>query len=193
MLVAISGSQGSGKTTILEKLKEHGNSVVTRKSARTVLQELGVTLDELFETPENIPKFQERITEIKREDEKPYIYTPEVYFTERTHADVFTYSLIYLGRMNEHNEWLNQYYKTCLASNQYYNAVFYLRAGLFNVEHDGVRGSNRHYSRLVDMAMLDYTQRMVHPSKLNIIDTMDLDERVETILWQTANMAGELG
>jgi len=109
-----------------------------------------------------------------------------LWFTERTHADLFTYALISLGKDNQYADWLDEYYNVCIKFNQQYACVFYLRAARFHVEPDGTRGANMHYSNMVDLTMLDITQQMVHTSKLTIIETPDLSHRVSIITQQAA-------
>jgi predicted ATPase len=185
MLVAISGSQGSGKSTILNTIKELGFPIVDRKTSRSILEDWDVTLQDVNNDPELTTRFQDEITLRKFNDEKDAIQSDILHFTERTHADLFTYALVSLGKDNAYGDWLNQYYRTCMKFNQYYHMAFYLRAGSFAVEHDGTRGSNQHYSRMVDLTMLDITQQMVHNSKLTIIETPDLQQRVSIITAQS--------
>lgn len=185
MLIAVSGSQGAGKSTVLEKLAGKGYNVVTRKSARSILKDWNVTLDQVNGDHELTIEFQNEITKRKREDETQAIESDKIWFTERTHIDLFVYALIDLGRNNKYSAWVNEYYRKCAMYNQLYERVYYLRAGAFNVAHDGVRGSNKHYSRMVDVTMLDMTQTTIHPSKFSIIDTPDLDDRVNIIDLQT--------
>lgn len=185
MLVAISGSQGSGKSTIIQKIAELGYNTINRKTSRSILGDWGVTLHEVNNNHDLTTRFQEEITRRKHQDELEAIQSDQLWFTERTHADLFTYALVSLGKDNTYSQWLNQYYATCMKHNQQYAAVYYLRAGHFNIEHDGVRGSNMHYSRMVDVTMLDITQQMVHTSKLTVIETPDLLQRVNIITMQS--------
>lgn len=185
MLIAISGSQGSGKSTILSKIKELGYNTIERKTSRSILADWGITLQDVNNDPKLTTKFQDEITKRKFDDEIDAIQSNELWFTERTHADLFTYALVTLGKDNQFSDWLNQYYTTCMNHNQGYAGVYYLRAGHFNIEHDGTRGSNMHYSRMVDLTMLDITQQMVHTSKLSIIETPDLTQRVNIITLQS--------
>lgn len=185
MLVAISGSQGAGKTTILNLIKNMGYPIVDRKTARSVLQEWGVTLQEVNNSKELTDRFQNVLVRRKLDDEADAICSDQLWFTERTYADLFTYALVSLGKNNEYSDWLNRYYRSCMEYNQRYSAVYYLRAGQFGVEHDGTRGSNVHYSRMVDVTMLDITVQMVHPSKLMVIETPDLTQRLDIITVQS--------
>jgi len=188
MLIAISGSQGSGKSTILKRIKDLGFNTVERKTSRSILDEWGVTLQQVNNDYELTIRFQEEIIERKRTDELESITSSNLFFTERTFADLFSYSLITLGKDNSFNTWLNTYYTKCMKYNQGYSLAFYLKAGYFLIEDDGVRGSNTHYSRMVDLIMLDFTQQMTHPSKLNIIDTPTLEQRINIITLQSRSI-----
>lgn len=190
MLVAISGSQGSGKTWILDEIEKEGFNVIKRKTARSVLLDWGVTLNDVDDDMELRVKLQDEISNRKFEDEIGAARSNDLFFTERTHADLFTYALVSLGKNNDYEDWLTAYYQKCMSYNQQlYKLVYYLRAGHFNVVHDGVRGSNIHYSRMVDIIMLDITQQMVHNSKLTIIETPDLEQRVNIITSQSNQFA----
>lgn len=183
MLIAISGSQGSGKTTVLNELRERGYSTIERKTARSILTEWDMTLDQVHSDPSLVMRFQEEILLRKIEDERvARIDSTETWFTERTFADLFTYTLIYLGKDNQFSDWLNRYHVLCMEAQQTYDMVYYLKAGQFEVCHDGVRGSNAHYSRMADLTMLDTTEHMTHPSSLMVIDTANLGQRVDRIV-----------
>lgn len=188
MLVAVSGSQGSGKSTILGKLKEQGFNIIERKTSRSILNDWGVTLQQVNNDRELTLKFQDEIITRKAIDERHAIDSNELWFTERTYADLFTYALISLGKDNENSEWLNDYYSKCMGYQQSYHHVYYLTAGWFNIEHDGVRGSNHHYSRMADLAMREYTEQLSIPSRLSVVKTPDLKERVDLISMQSYNM-----
>jgi GTP cyclohydrolase I len=164
MLVAISGSQGSGKSTILNTIEEMGFPIINRKTSRSILEDWDVTLQDVNNDADLTTKFQDEITLRKFNDEKDAIQSDLLHFTERTHADLFTYALVSLGKDNAYGSWLNGYYRTCMKFNQYYHMAFYLRAGSFAVEHDGTRGSNQHYSRMVGsvLALLPLSQDIKH-------------------------------
>lgn len=187
MLIAISGSQGAGKSTILHKLQQEcGVEIVDRKTSRSILSDWGVSLDQVNNDPDLTLKFQDEIIQRKYRDEQRALQNPlELWFTERTYADLFTYAVVSVGKDNKHSEWLNQYYRQCMQYQQTYSYVYYLRAGHFAPAHDGVRGSNHHYSRMVDLTMLDFTKQMTQPQLINIIETPDLEQRVSIIRIQS--------
>jgi hypothetical protein len=194
MLIAISGSQGSGKTTIINELKkqqiQYGNGevlipgTVERKTSRSILSDWNVTLQEVNNNPELTLKFQNEIIQRKYNDEQAAVDSPLLYYTERTYADLFVYALISLGKDNTYSDWLNEYYKQCMLFQQSYEHIYYLKAGYFNVVGDGIRGDGKHYSRMVDLVMLDYTKQMSRRSKIDVIQTPDIEERVAIIATQ---------
>jgi predicted ATPase len=189
MLVAISGSQGAGKTTTLEELHKKGFNIVETKIARSILKDWDMDLSDINSDLNLQVEFQEEVTKRKFEIEHEYATRrDDLWFTERTHADVFTYTLIILGAHNKFSNWLDSYYDACLENNQMYDMVFYLRGGHFDIEHDGTRGSNRHYGRMVDLTMLDLTRRMTPASRLSLIDVPSLEQRIDFISMQIAYM-----
>lgn len=188
MLIAIAGPQGSGKSTVVKHLEAKDYVVVETKFSRSILKEWNVTLEEVNDDYELSMKFQEELIERKWKIEKHYINNNEICFAERTYMDSFIYTLINFGKNNQYSKWLNDYYLQCLYRTQKYQLVFYIKGGLFQVEHDGVRGSNHHYARMVDNLLLDSLKQAVHPSKLSIIDYSDLTQRILTIEHQTNSL-----
>lgn len=184
MLISISGSQGSGKSTVLHQLAELGFNTTQRKTSRSILNDWGVTLEQVNDDPRLTLRFQQEIIARKFSDENiDRALSPDtVWFTERTYADLMTYFLITLGKNNAYSSEINDYYRHCIKYQQSYDRVFYLRAGHFIPEQDGVRGANVHYSRMADLTMLDLTQQMTPSGKLTIINTPCLEQRVSMIL-----------
>ena len=186
MLVAISGSQGSGKSTVLSELKNRGHNIIERKTSRSILADWDVTLSEVNNNHDLTIRFQDEIIQRKFDDEAEAAMSDELWFTERTYADLFTYTLVSLGKDNEYGEWLDNYYEQCAQFQETYDRVFYLGAGQFGVQHDGVRGSNKHYSRMVDLVMNDYTEDMTDNEKLSLILDSSVEGRVKSIIMLTA-------
>jgi len=183
MLISIAGSQGSGKSTVLKELSNAGHNIVERKTARSIITEWGVTLDAINQDPDLKMAFQMELVDRKFKDEMEYAFADELYFTERTFADLFTYALISFGQYNQYDDWIDTYYKTCKDACNNYTRVYYLQAKFsHNIENDGVRSINEHYSRMVDITMLDVTKAMVPASQLIIDNCTDIDERVEGVL-----------
>lgn len=181
MLYAISGAQGCGKSTLLTALEDQGYKVVSRKTSRSILKDWNMTLDEINADPELSLKFQYEILLRKAQDEHEAIHSEEVWLTERTYMDLFVYALVNLGKHNEYSTWLDSYYDKCLENQQHYDGIFYIRSGLFQVAADGVRGSNQHYSKMVDLAMEHYTMTSKSPLDIHTVDMADLGRRVDFV------------
>lgn len=176
MLVSIAGSQGTGKTTLIDALNI---PAITRKTSRSILAEWGVTLSQVNNDRPLTVKFQDEILKRKLEDEAEAVASSELFITERTYADLFVYALVAIGKDNEYSDWLDGYYQRCVDAQRSYKNVFYLTAGHFRPVNDGVRAINEHYSRMVDLTMYEYTCRMT-PS-VTPIKTGNLELRVQLV------------
>lgn len=186
MLIAVSGAQGSGKSTVIKELERQGHPVVKRKTSRSLLQDWGKTLDQIFSDLDLTVQFQNELLRRKRQDEHDAWLDTAVWFTERSYTDVFTYAVVYLGRHNKYSEWLDTYFEECTKSNNTYEHVFYLQSGFFDVEHDGVRGSNQHYANMVNVTMMNCLYPMVEQSKRTFVKTPNLSQRVSLISKQAS-------
>lgn len=180
MLFAISGSQGSGKSFTLNALKDIGYNIIERKSSRSVLDDWGVTLSEVNNDRELTVRFQDEIIKRKFVDEAIAVASDAVWFTERTYADFFTYCLVSLGKDNEYSDFVDQYFIRCKEYQRTIRGTFFLQAGHFAVEHDGVRGSNKYYSTMVDMVMKEFTEQMSLLPLVHIT-VADIDDRIKII------------
>jgi predicted ATPase len=181
MLISICGGQGSGKSTVLSELAKEGFNIIQRKTSRSILTDWNVTLDEINDDLDLTIKFQEEIIKRKYEDELFAIKSNDIYFTERTYADLMTYFLLSFGNNNNVSTQLMGYYNDCIQRQHNYSHVFYLKSGFFVPEHDGVRGSNVLYSRVADLTMLDLTQQMTAPGRLTVIETPCITQRLNII------------
>lgn len=181
MLVSICGSQGSGKSTILNLLEDMGYNVVSRKTSRSILQDWNVSLEAVNNDPELTFAFQEEITKRKYEDEQECVSSQELWFTERTHTDLFVYALASVGKNNYASNWLDDYYETCKHHNQNYFMTFILPGGLFELEYDGVRGVNQHYARNIELLMNEYQPRMLE-CMIHKVKSVAPQDRVQEII-----------
>jgi len=187
MLFAISGSQGSGKSTVLSTLRDRGFPTVDRKTSRSILKEWDVTLSEVNNDRPLTVKFQDEILQRKIDDDKAAAEDPSrIYFTERTLADFFTYAVIAIGKDNEYSDWIDEYYIRCCEAQKMYNHNFYLNM-LAQAEHDGVRGSNQHYVKMVNIVMKDVQSSMYQQSMNQ--NTFDYDGPETTFITMQDNEA----
>lgn len=185
MLASIAGSQGTGKSTLLAALADLYPQI-SRKTSRSILSDWGVSLSEVNNNRELTLKFQDEILARKIADEADAVASDKWHLTERTYADLFTYALVAIGKDNEYSDWIDEYYHKCVAAQATYREVFFLTAGHFAPVNDGVRGANKHYSRMVDRVMFDYTKEMF-PAMITI-DTPDLEKRQDIVYNQLEDL-----
>lgn len=160
MLISISGSQGTGKSTLINALPY---KCITRKTSRSILSDWGVTLSDVNNDRSLTIRFQDEILARKIADERDAATSSDLYITERTFADLFVYALVAIGKDNEHSDWLDQYHSKCVQAQRSYMGVFFLTGGHFDPVDDGVRAINKHYSNMVDVMLEQYTQSMSAP------------------------------
>lgn len=178
MLIAIAGAQGSGKTTVLNELKKLEYNVVERKTARSILTDWNLTLQEVNNNNDLTVKYQNEVLKRKLADEDEAVKSQDLWFTERTYSDVFTYALITLGKHNKYSDWIDAYADACKDGNNTYKGYIYLNAGNnFIPEHDGVRGSNRYYATMVDIMIRYYTTSLMPRSKQGLRIGVDNKQR----------------
>lgn len=184
MIVAVSGSQGAGKTVLLSKLATTlpNVSMVERKTSRSILADWNVTLHEVNTDFDLTVKFQDEILKRKYQDEQAAELNGGLVFTERTMIDLLVYATVTLGHNNAFDNWLSTYGRSCISiTNTLYDHVFYITGGHFDVQADGVRGHNKFYSEMVDAAMIAFYKKHVAYSQLTVINVADLDERVALV------------
>ncbi len=70
-IIAVSGGSGSGKSTTLKSLESMGYGVIHIKTARSVLTDWHLTLQEVYADVELTMKFQDELIERK-------FYTPRI-------------------------------------------------------------------------------------------------------------------
>ena len=180
--IAICGSQGSGKSTILRELSKCGYPTLEGKIARTILQDWNIPIHDVYNDIELTRNFQEEILTRKYREEQGFIINNDkINFVERTYADLFSYALLNIGRMNIHAEWLNSYYEQCKSVQQEYDLIFYLPSNMFIIEEDGVRSTNGHYGTCVDLVLQHYLKEM-SSCPIITLDCASIEERIATII-----------
>lgn len=183
MLFNISGSQGQGKSTVIKTLEGRGYKVVPNKTARSILADLDLSLSDVYSSAPLTVLFQSEI--IKRHNLicQEYAEKNEIYFIERSYADIFAYALAILGPHNKYSGWLNTYYDTCKQLQKTFAATFYLTGRQATVEDDGTRSINLHFSRLMDENIKYYVNDFGNRNGRYsfVINTPDNTERVSQI------------
>lgn len=178
-LITICGSQGQGKTTVLASLAELGYNIIPHKTSRIILDEWGVTLNAINKDLKLKREYQDEILVRHQLNNSEAINSDELWFSERSFADIFTYTLLSMGPFNEYSGWLDEYYDKCKAGQKVYDCVIQLGGRVADVEEDGVRSTNQHFTKSVDIILTHYIQDF--GTGVLHINTPDHDQRMETI------------
>lgn len=183
MLISISGSQGTGKTTLITALRNlyPELKVIERKTVRSILSEWNTTLEEVYSSVDNLMRFQQTLIDRKYQDEVAASESDDIWITERSFADFFTFTVAYLGKHNTLSPWLAEYEDACKQYQSIYKHVVYLPGGHFNIVDDGVRPCVNSYGRMIDLYMADVTKTMTPPAALTVINTPSMEVRLATI------------
>ena len=131
-LIGLSGPQGGGKSTLLEGLAKKGIVVDDFKVSRQVQKELGwETLANVLESPKTMMQFQAKVRDVKyvRELENKARTDADIILTERTFADIATYTQLWSweladsGKWNKYDamEFLIDYVDTCRENQKVYS------------------------------------------------------------------------
>lgn len=184
-VVTISGSQGQGKSTVLNTIATMGYSVVERKTSRSILADWGFTLNEVNRYPPLTRHFQDEVLRRHVESIKPLLDTDTVHFMERSFADIFTYALMAIGSFNEYNDFMEDYWHRCVEAQGLFTSVFHLTGRTFVPQEDGVRSTSRFFGATVDREILLCLKNMedeIGQQQLVTVAMADNNDRVHTIL-----------
>jgi hypothetical protein len=184
MLISVCGPPGSGKSTLISQLVDHYDdiNVIERKTARSILTEWNMTLQDVYSSTELMMKFQDEIIRRKILDELEASISDNIWITERTYIDLLAFSVANLGRIDACSDWLDDYAKVCLHQQCSYDLTIKLPTGKFAISVDGVRPTNSHYGVMVDLFMDKYLEL----STANVYRTLHsgLDDRLTECVTQ---------
>ena len=107
MLYSLSGTQGSGKSTIISDLSNLGYNTIERKTSRSVLKDWNMDLSWIYSDSDLMKDFQDEILKRKYLDEQSAIESSEIWFTDRSYVDLLVYSCIILGHNSQNKDWLD--------------------------------------------------------------------------------------
>jgi predicted ATPase len=187
MLIAVSGTQGVGKTTLLNELKKIDYSVDNFKVSRTVQQELGfATLNEAVSSDWNtMAKFQDTIMSRKFANDCALstLKTNDIIFVERSFIDILAYTEKWnfqLATQLWHNKWMNVYREQCLDMQKIYD-------GLIFVEHhekipfeDDVNRADKYSQHQIQTRLKELAEIVDLPTL--VIKEYNLNTRVQEVI-----------
>lgn len=199
-LFAISGPQGTGKTTILSDLSisDIGESIYIDeyKVSRNIQSLLGYEkLSDAYKTPKSMMEFQEKIIDAKYNRDsrlKESIFLPYI-FTERSFLDIVVYSAIWISKLvqkmstsqseiDNMNDWYKDYSAKCAEYQKIYNGLFYISLNKnIKFEEDKNRADEQDAKRFEDMSVGLLRSDWGYKDNFYIINETFRNERVNAI------------
>ena len=146
MRIGITGSAGTGKTTLAEVLAKELNYTLVPEGVRNYLQKKQMNLRDM-EILDTI-KMQESILNKKVQKE----VNKDNWIADRTPIDNLVYALHWIGKHKEHEEWMNFYAEMCVKHVlKCYDLIFILPWGAIPLEDDGVRSVKKWYQYQIQL------------------------------------------
>lgn len=134
-IIAVTGAQGSGKSTLIEALRPHV-PVDDFKVSRAVQARLGLkTLSSVMDSWDLMTKFQYAVLEEKSSSLLELLASPgDVTITERSSLDMLAYSRLWVLRhiqrgsvsVYDAQTWFNEYREACITHTHMYAAFILL-------------------------------------------------------------------
>lgn len=145
-LISISGAAGTGKSTLLNAIQKQDDLAVVDdfKVARSVLSQLGKSLNEILTDYRQVINFQEMILEQKIEHDSGIKFrfnASNRVYVERCPADFIAFVHTWSKRIQNpvFDSWIKSYEARCFDSMSIYDVSFILPPGHFDHFDDGVR------------------------------------------------------
>jgi hypothetical protein len=164
-IITISAAQGQGKSTFIRDImanSKHANDIDVYKSktARSVLAEMQVPLEEIFKDAALLKDFQGKVLEkhfdifsFQVESSKKFV------LVERGFIDIAVFSIMNLGRLNEYSDWLDDFVGTCIKNQQsFVKHALYIPMRIIDIKKDAVRPFNMNYNFAYDSVLANYME-----------------------------------
>lgn len=158
--VGLSGTQGSGKTTILKSTEWNNKPVIIalNTSSRQIVSELGIKFDdEYYSNPSLIRSFQIAVLKSKIEQDLANLQRDTeavVVLTDRTYLDLQVYTTVNLGNYPSQVAFIEKYNKLCTSLNKLvYDDIILTPFPDFKANGDNVRPTSPIYQQLVHYSM----------------------------------------
>lgn len=183
MRIAFCGSQGTGKSTLVPLLSKKFNIPVMNKTTQEVMDEFGFkSQDDVLSDPGKTGiYFQTAMIKSRHDFFKEKNLTGQTnYITDRTPLDSWAYFLVHNSyyATDEQSEHL---YKLVKESSEYFDYVFTLSPGLFQVEDNGVRNTKIFYQKTIQTVIehnaLDVGFKLIQVPQ----SVLSIEDRVEWI------------
>lgn len=179
--IAFTGSEGSGKTTLINTLADILQVPKTVNFVRDAVKDMGLDKPPAFGTDKELTKtFQYWLLQ-KRSIHEKFLFSP--FLADRSSIDMFAYTLSHLAREDDMQHFLNEYYHQCVEyAKSMYEFHFFIPSGRIPLVEDGVRNTQPFNARLMHYIMLGMLQdqEILH----HVIQSVTLKDRVEEVLWK---------
>lgn len=173
MRIGLSGTEGTGKTFLAEKVSQRFNIPLIPEFVRDVTESLGIS------TPRDLPvdvmySIQSRVLEKKLEEEDKH----PTFIADRTTADNLAYYLRWCcdGTGQTFDE---AYVSTCLKNLKTYDKIFLMPWDSIPAEKDGFRSTNKYYRYEIHCLILGIFTDQDIPYE-TLMET-DLEKRIDRI------------
>jgi predicted ATPase len=192
-LIGLSGPQGGGKTTLLNGLKDKGIVIDDFKVSREVQKQLGwESLSQVMKSPETMMQFQAKVRDVKyvRELENIERTDADIILTERTFADIASYTQLWAWELVDSEKWslkdavqfLVGYVDLCKANQAVYSGNLILPSmPHVQWQADPHRAEKKHVEFVT--AQMDRFFDLVHPRSVPTFSITEesVDGRIEQV------------
>lgn len=191
-VIYISGAHGTGKSTILEHLK---NLKIDRvivdefKVARAVMSQFGYKGSSDYQNdPIELMKFQDAVIQQKKEHDYGLLKKNDnnIYLVERSFSDILAYTELFKTEIEKTTydysmiQWFADYRLRCTAyQTEIYDYGIFILSGLFKLVDDGVRPQGCQHE--IEHLIYDHALACVGTNNFKILRDADINHRIAKI------------
>lgn len=184
-LVGFSGAHGTGKSSVIDRIKEKNVPEIfvdEYKISRSVLSSMGLTLEQATSTVDRTKEYQLNVLDAARERIRLIVEEHQFGGTmvvDRTVADIAAYTRIWCEQNRIEKKWYWSYASECASLLENYGEIFVFPTGVFGFEDDGVR-AKEDTQLLHEKYLLEFLN--VHGFKYYVVQEKTVQKRAEEII-----------